>query len=575
MQTLVSPPPIRNTVRPFISLYELNARIKAVLQQPALSRLWVVAEVNKRSESKGHTYLELIQKEPGEEQPRAQTKACIWNEQSTGIVRAFETETGIALGSGHKILFCASVQFNERHGISLVIHEIDPAYTLGDLARQKQLNLERLRREGLLDRQQALTLPMVAQRLAVITSRQAFGGGDFFTTLKNPSHPYYFSGRHFPAAVQGDAAAPEIIAQLERIGGQADQFDAVVIVRGGGQKSDFHAFENYHLARAIALCPLPVLTGIGHAWDEKTLAELASHKHFITPTAAAEHLVGMSRHLDGRLDKARLVIARLAREVLTASAARLEGAQQQLGGAARALLGDRHEKLAGLVASTRQAPLFYLAGKRELFERQRAHATYLIKNSFQRQHEGLHRLGEALAKASAGGTERGTHHLAHLQMMLVQASRFHVRYGHEQLRQRQRELQLDSLELTNTELLLLENISQIVHDHGRRRVEGNRQMLDWLSGNLRATLSLVLTGQGQALALHEARVAQYDPVQLLKRGYSLTYADGKLLRSPEGLTPGTELITRLENAIVVSTVVVVGERDGTPGTGDRRRETAA
>jgi exonuclease VII large subunit len=232
-----------------------------------------------------------------------------------------------------------------------------------------------------------------------------------------------------------------------------------------------------------------------------------------------------------------------------------------LGGVARALLQDRHDKLASLVDSTRQAPLFYLAGKRELFERQRAHATYLIKNSFERQHEQLHYLGEALAKASAGGTEKGTHYLAHLQMMLVQASRFHVRYGHEQLRLRQRELRLDSLELTNTELLLLENISQIVHDHGRRRTEGNRQMLEWLSGNLQATLSLVLTQQGQALALHEARVAQYDPVQLLKRGYSLTYANGRILRSPEGLPPGTELTTRLENAIIVSKVLAVQEGD--------------
>jgi len=557
MQTLVAPPPIRNTARAFISLYELNARIKTVLQQPALTRVWVVAEVSKRSESKGHTYLELIQKEPGEEQPRAQIKACIWHEQSAGIVRAFETETGISLGSGHKILFCASVQFSERHGISLLIHEIDPAYTLGDLARQKQLNLERLRREGLLEPQQALALPMVAQRLAVITSRQAFGGGDFFTTLKNPSHPYHFSGRHFPASVQGDAAAPEIIAQLERIGAQADLFDAVVIVRGGGQKSDFHAFENYHLARAIALCPLPVLTGIGHAWDEKTLSELASHRHFITPTAAAEHLVGLSRHLDGRLDKARLVIARLAREVLGAGSARLDGAQHQLGGAARVLLQDRYEKLAGLADTTRRAPLFFLAGKRELFERQRAHATYLIKNSFQRQHEQLQRMGEALAKASAGGTEKGTHYLAHLQMMLVQASRFHVRYGHEQLRHRQQELRMESLELTNTELLLLENISQIVHDHGRRRTEGNRQLLDWLAGNLRATVSMVLTGQEQSLALHEARVAQYDPVQMLRRGYSLTYADGRLVRSPEGLRPGTVLTTRLENALLVSKVIAV------------------
>jgi exonuclease VII large subunit len=267
--------------------------------------------------------------------------------------------------------------------------------------------------------------------------------------------------------------------------------------------------------------------------------------------------VGLSRHLDGRLDKARLVIARLAREVLATGQSRLDGAQHQLGGVARALLHDRHEKLAGLVESTRQAPRFYLDGKRELFERQRAHATYLIKDSFERQHEQLRRLGEGLVKASSGGTEKGTHYLAHLRMMLVQASQFHVRYGHEQLRLRQRELRMESLELTNTELLLLENIAQIVHDHGRRRTEGNRQLLDWMAANLQATLSMVLTQQGQALALHEARVAQYDPVQMLKRGYSLTYADGQLLRAPGGLLPGTELTTRLENAVVVSKVIAV------------------
>jgi exodeoxyribonuclease VII large subunit len=132
-----------------------------------------------------------------------------------------------------------------------------------------------------------------------------------------------------------------------------------------------------------------------------------------------------------------------------------------------------------------------------------------------------------------------------------------VRYGHEQLRHRQQELRLESLELTNTELLLLENIAQIVHDHGRRRTEGNRQLLDWVAANLQATVSMTLKGQEQALALHEARVAQYDPVQMLKRGYSLTYADGQLVRSPEGLRPGTELTTRLENAVVVSKVIAI------------------
>jgi len=557
MQTAPSPSSIRTTAQSFISLHELTLKIKATLRQPSLSRIWVVAEISKRSESRGHTYLELIQKEPGEEQPRAQMKACVWNESTAGIVRAFCQETGIELGSGHKILFCASVQFHERHGLSLLIHEIDPVYTLGDLARQKQLNLEKLRQEGLLERQLSLPTPLVAQRLAVITSRQAYGGGDFFTTLKSPDHPYHFSGRLFPASVQGDAAPGEIIAQLERIQLQAASFDAVVIIRGGGQKSDFHCFENYALARAIALCSLPVLTGIGHAWDEKMLSELAAHRHFITPTATAEYLVGLSRHLDGRLDKARQVVARLANERLSAHQTRLTQAHQQLGESAQSMLVERNEKLSGLVSTTRTAPLTYLAGRRELFSRQSEHATYLIKSSFRREHERLAGLGERLTKASSATGRQQAHYLTHLQMLLVQASRFRLRYGHDQLRQKQRELHLDALQLTTTELLLLESLGGIVKDHARSRIGGSNQLLGWLTGHLQASLSMTLAGQRQGLELIEARVAQYDPVQMLKRGYSLTYADGKVLRSPEGLEPGDEIITRLENTLIVSQVMTL------------------
>ncbi len=555
MQAILSPSPIRTPSRSFISLHELTLKIKAAVQQPSLQRIWVVAEVSKRSESKGHTYLELIQKEPGEEQPRAQLKACVWNESTAGIVKAFGEETGIELGSGHKILFCASVQFHERHGLNLLIHEIDPVYTLGDLARQKQQNLERLRKEGLLEKQQELALPLVAQRLAVVTSRQAFGGGDFFTTLKSPAHPYHFSGRLFPASVQGDAAPKEIMAQLERIEAQADSFDAVVIIRGGGQKSDFHCFENFALARAIALCPLPVLTGIGHAWDEKTLSELVSHRHFITPTAAADYLVGLSRHLDGRLDKARLVIARLAREVLSGRQSRLAQAQHQLGEGVQGLLQERKEKLSDLVDYARNAPVVYLSGKRELFARQREHVTYLIKSSFERQHNRLQQVGEALVETSLGGAHKQVHYLTHLQMMLVQASQFHLRYGRQQLQQQQQELRIHSLELTNTELLLLESLSGIITDHASGKIEGSGKLLEWITGNLKTTLSMILTQEKQGLQLQEARVGQYDPAQMLRRGYSLTYVNGQLLRSPEQLKPGEELTTRIENTLIVSKVI--------------------
>lgn len=548
---------IRPVSRNFISLHELTLRIRDALRQPSLSRIWVVAEVSKRSDSKGHTYLELIQKEPGEEQPRAQIKACVWNESTAGIVKSFGEETGIDLGSGHKILFCASVQFHERHGLSLLVHEIDPVYTLGDLARQKGLNLERLRSEGLLDRQQSLSLPLVAQRLAVITSRQAFGGGDFFTTLKNPAHPYHFSGRLFPASVQGDPAPGEIIAQLERIQLQAENFDAVVIIRGGGQKSDFHCFENYALSRAIALCSLPVLTGIGHAWDEKTLSETVAHRNFITPTAAAEYLVGLSRHLDGRLDKARQVIARLAGDYLSVRQARLGQLRSLLTESAGGLLSDRKEKLSRLTETARTAPLLFLAGRRELFEKQSTHAAYLIRSSFGHQHQKLDRLGEALTRASLGGTGKQANYLTHLQMLLVQASQFGLRYDRDLLHRRQKELQLHSIEFTNTELLLLESMAGILKDHARSRIEGSSRQLGWLSDNLKALLPVILTGQRQGLGLLEARISQYDPVQMLRRGYSLTYANGQLLRSADQLRPGEEITTRIENTIIVSKVIAL------------------
>jgi exonuclease VII large subunit len=205
-----------------------------------------------------------------------------------------------------------------------------------------------------------------------------------------------------------------------------------------------------------------------------------------------------------------------------------------------------------------------------LFERQRAHATYLIKDSFERQHEQLRRLGEGLVKASSGGTEKGTHYLAHLRMMLVQASQFHVRYGHEQLRLRQQQLRLESLELTNTELLLLKTSPRSCTTTAGAAPRATANCSNGWPPTCKQRFRWCSPSKGRPWPCTRPRVAQYDPVQMLKRGYSLTYANGQLLRSPAGLRPGTELTTRLENAVVVSKVVAVGEGDGRVETADGR-----
>jgi len=274
-----------------LTLSVLNLRIKESLTVSFPDHFWVTAEISEIStNSTGHCYLELIEKEEHGDRIIARMRATIWAYTYRMLKPYFENTTGYRLSAGIKIMVNAGVSFHEVYGISLNIKDIDPAYTLGDLARKRMEIINRLTSEGIIDMNKELEFPMVPQRIAVISSETAAGYGDFMNTLLTNSMGFGFLTTLFPAVMQGEKATASIISALEEIYEDEDHFDLVVLIRGGGAQSDLEGFNTYELAFNIAQFPLPVLTGIGHERDE-TIADMVAFYRLKTPTAVAEFLI--------------------------------------------------------------------------------------------------------------------------------------------------------------------------------------------------------------------------------------------------------------------------------------------
>lgn len=285
-----------------LSLSQLNQRIKSVLQTAFTDPLWVTAEISElRVNSSGHCYMELIEKAGDSDQILAKIKATIWSFTFRMLAPYFETTTGYRLDAGLKVLIRVQPEFHEVYGINLIIKDIDPSYTLGDLARKKQEILRKLQSDGVIDMNRMLPFPQVPQRIAVISSETAAGYGDFMDTLIHNIKGFYFRSELFSAQVQGEKAADSIISALERIYQREDEFDVVVVIRGGGAQSDLECFNNYNLVYHITQFPLPVISGIGHERDE-TITDIVAHTSVKTPTAVAEFLIEKLNEFDDLLE---------------------------------------------------------------------------------------------------------------------------------------------------------------------------------------------------------------------------------------------------------------------------------
>lgn len=274
-----------------LSLYELGRLIRQTLREGLPDAYWVQAELSEVREAyNGHCYVELVQKVERGNTLLAKARGNIWSNVYKMLKSYFESATGQAFTAGIKVLLQVSVEYHEQYGLSLTVHDIDPTYTLGDMARRRREILQQLEEEGVLTLNKELTMPVLPQRVAVISAAGAAGYGDFCNQLLGNPYGFVFYPKLFPAVMQGDRVEETIVAALDRIAAEQDVWDVVVIIRGGGATSDLSGFDTYTLAANCAQFPLPIITGIGHERDD-TVLDMVAHTRVKTPTAAAEYLI--------------------------------------------------------------------------------------------------------------------------------------------------------------------------------------------------------------------------------------------------------------------------------------------
>ena len=427
-----------------LTLLDLNQLVRNKLRRDFPDTYWISAEISECKEHfSGHCYLELIQKREHSETLCAKARATIWANTWVNLKPAFEQQTGTRLQAGQKIMAEVSVDFHELYGFSLVIRDIDPTYTIGDLSLRRQQVIRQLTEDGVFELNKELEWPVLPKRLAVISSPSAAGYEDFMDQLTHNELGIPFHTDFFPATMQGDSAAASIIDALNAVQASGRAFDVVVIIRGGGASTDLRCFDEYELCYYCAQYPLPLLTGIGHDRDSSVL-DLVAHTSVKTPTAAAEHLIdclsGEAYRLDANLDKLQQRVSQLLD-----------------------------------------------AYKRKLqFNTERLRRT---------TSDGLHR--------------------ASLQVERNQAELFRK----------------------SNQFLLV-----------------RKQDADNKATRLNHRVQTLLDQQKHRLTLIESRLETFSPELMIKKGFSLTLHQGRIVKSVKDLRPGTELQTRLKDGTIYSII---------------------
>ncbi len=311
------------------TLFELNEYIRRVLALNLPDALWVRCELAEVKFSRGHWYLQLVQKAEENDEIVAQSQAVLWNRQYRSLEKKIGLELNALLQEGQEVLILVKTDFHERYGLKLILEDIDPTYTMGKLELKRRETIRQLQQLNLLDKNKQILLPPVLQRLAVITSERAAGYQDFQVQLAENSFGYRFHIELFQTAVQGMAVEKEMLAQLEQIKKRCAQFDAVCILRGGGGKLDLAAFDSLPLSMAAAKFPIPVLTGIGHDVDE-TVLDLVAHTHLKTPTAVADFILHRNLEFETEVMNFGMAVKNLSAQILKGSELHLQHLWQML-----------------------------------------------------------------------------------------------------------------------------------------------------------------------------------------------------------------------------------------------------
>ena len=329
-----------------ITLSQLQGRISIALADALPLPVWVSAEIaDIKINASGHCYIELIEKNEKTGATEAQARATIWRSQVMSTIGRFEQESGQRLTKGMKILFKATVQHHAVYGMSLQIQQIDALHTIGDMERRRQQTIEQLQKEGVWDMNRSLPMPLVVQRVAVISSATAAGYRDFMKELEHSV--YRIETELFEATMQGERCDESIVAALYAVAERSDEFDAVAIIRGGGSTGDLECYNSYSLAFAVTQFPLPVLTGIGHDKDT-SVTDMVAHTPLKTPTAVAAWIDGRAADFDGALEYCAISLRDICRQATHSAALRLEQFSADVRHLAERTLQSEKQRLEGI-----------------------------------------------------------------------------------------------------------------------------------------------------------------------------------------------------------------------------------
>lgn len=328
-----------------VTLLELQLIIRDSLYLSLPDAFWVMAEISEiKTNSAGHCYLELIEKNQNEKNVRARVKAIIWNSRFRFLKALFENITGENLREGIKVLVKIKVEYHELYGLSLIITDVDPAFTLGEMALKRQLIIKKLEQEGVFSMNKELRFPTIPQRIAIISSKNAAGYSDFINHLNNNNFGYVFTTTLFETSLQGAETEESVINALDKIAINGHLFDIVAIIRGGGSQSDLSWFDNYNIAYHVTQFPIPVITGIGHDKDI-SITDMVANRALKTPTAVADFLIESLAEAENHIFGMSTEIISASRSIIEKNKTRIESAGIKLFPLTRIMMSQLKDKL--------------------------------------------------------------------------------------------------------------------------------------------------------------------------------------------------------------------------------------
>lgn len=451
--------------RKIFTLLEVTKSVQKTISERYSSSFWVKAEMNKLNHymHSGHCYPELVEKVEGK--IIAQIKSVLWRDDYININRNFLSTLKEPLKDGIKILFLAKISFDSVHGLALQILDINPSFTLGDLEMEKQQTIQKLQQENIFTLNKRRPLPLLPKRIAIISVESSKGYADFMQVLTDNSWNYAFFHYLFPSLLQGEKAVAGIIAQLKRIEKVIHHFDVVAIIRGGGGDVGLSCYNNYELSKAVALFPIPIITGIGHATNQ-TVCEMVSYRNEITPTKIAEFLIQKFHNFSVPVDRAQEVIIDISKRIIS----------------------DEKHKVQS------DAKLFRLGTEALILKN---------RNEIASAKESILRQSNFILKTNLSQLNTYNDHV-------MKSSRFRL----------------------SQSVLNLQQLQNDLYVHSNLHVKQHFLHVEALDRNIR----------------------NLDPINILKRGFSITRHNGKAVRDMTSLSDADEIRTELYNGEVLSIV---------------------